>query len=133
VGALLAWPGSATRPDVLRRLQLAAQAHEGPAFLFREVGARRQPSPAPLRLLLACTGPDQVAVQVFKRRGPMLAETLHLDLPPVLSPRALARARAPWPTPRQAVPVKIPVAPTPTLSGQAWWSHLAGLTGQTVD
>ena len=126
VGALLAWPGAAARPDVLRRLQLAAQAHEGPAFLLREAEARSLPSPAPLRLLLGCAGPDGVEVQIFKRRGPALAAPLRLALPAVLSPRALARAQAPWPAPRQAASAVAPVSREPLRSSQAWRSQLTG-------
>jgi len=94
VGAVLAWLGPAARSDVLRRLQLAAQAHEGPAFLLREVQVRQHPSPAPLRLVLGCSGPDELSVQIIKRRGPAQAQPLRLALAPVLSARALARAHA---------------------------------------
>jgi protein ImuA len=95
-GVVLAWlparlPGG-TMP--LRRLQLAAQTHPGPIFLLREEGAARSASPAPLRLCLASAGPDALQVQVLKRRGPPLAQTLVLQLPAVLAPAALARARA---------------------------------------
>jgi protein ImuA len=94
VGAVLAWLGPAAKSDVLRRLQLAAQAHEGPAFLLRELPARQQPSPAPLRLVLGCSGPDALSVQIIKRRGPAQAQPLHLALAPVLSARAMARVLA---------------------------------------
>ncbi len=99
LGAVLAWPGAAARPDILRRWQLAAQSHPGPAFLLREPAAATRPSPAPLRLSLTCLGPDRLGVQLLKRRGPVLDQLLALDLPPVLSPRALARAAQPWPLP----------------------------------
>jgi protein ImuA len=92
-GAVLAWPGRAARPEVLRRLQLAAQAHEGPAFLFRELAVQSQPSPAPLRLMLQPAGGDELALQVVKRRGPAMDQPLRLTLAPVLSERALAKAR----------------------------------------
>ena len=36
VGAVLAWLPVNLRADALRRLQLAAQAHDGPVFLFRD-------------------------------------------------------------------------------------------------
>ena len=55
VGAVLAWLPARLPADALRRLQLAAQAHAGPAFLFREAEARAWPSAAPLRLALALT------------------------------------------------------------------------------
>ncbi|MFZ4651547.1 MAG: cation:proton antiporter, partial [Rubrivivax sp.] len=99
VGAALAWLPERLPPDALRRLQLAAQAHDGPVFLFRGLAARTRPSAAPLRLALQPAGADVLSVQVFKRRGPALAQPLRLELPPVLPPAlrqradALARAR----------------------------------------
>lgn len=92
VGAVLAWLPQRLRADTLRRLQLAAQAHDGPAFVLREVDACRQPSPAPLRLLLAAGGADRLALRVLKRRAAPLQHTLQLALPPVLSPAARSRA-----------------------------------------
>jgi protein ImuA len=97
VGAVLAWLPARLPADALRRLQLAAQGHDGPAFLLRDTALRTQPSPAPLRLLLASAGPDLLRVAVLKRRGPPLAQPLTLALPPVLSAPALARARRPVP------------------------------------
>jgi len=93
VGAVLAWLPQRLKADALRRLQLAAQSHDGPAFLFREVDARVKPSAAPLRLLLQGAGIDRLSVRVLKRRGPPLAQPLVLALPPVLSERLRARAR----------------------------------------
>lgn len=94
VGAVLAWLPARLRGDALRRLQLAAQAHPGPVFLFREVAARLKPSAAPLRLQLAPGAPDELRLRVVKRRGPPLAGPLALALPPVLSPGQQATARA---------------------------------------
>lgn len=98
VGAVLAWLPAPLKADALRRLQLAAQAHDGPAFLFREAEARHRPSPAPLRLLLQPAGPDALKLQLLKRRGPPLAQALRLQLAPALSPqpevRTLQRQRA---------------------------------------
>ena len=93
VGAVLAWLPQRLKADALRRLQLAAQLHDGPAFLFREVDARLKPSAAPLRLLLQGAGIDRLSVRVLKRRGPPLAQPLLLLLPPILSERLRARAR----------------------------------------
>ena len=92
LGAVLAWLPARLPADALRRLQLAAQAHEGPVFLLRDAQMRTRPSAAPLRLLLASAGPDQLRVSLLKRRGPPLAQPLVLDLPPVLSAPSLARA-----------------------------------------
>jgi protein ImuA len=120
VGALLAWLGVAARPEVLRRLQLAAQAHDGPVFLLRDARVSDRPSPAPLRLVLGCSGPDELAVQILKRHGPVLAQPVQLALTPVLSVRALAKARA-------GVKPPAPVRPVETAGTPAW---LASLTGQ---
>jgi len=95
LGAVLAWLPLRLRADALRRLQLAAQSHDGPVFLFREIDARIKPSAAPLRLSLGCAGIDRLAVRVLKRRGPPLALPLVLALPPVLTERLRARAEQP--------------------------------------
>jgi len=94
LGAVVAWLPARLPADALRRLQLAAQAHGGPAFLLRPDAARHSPSAAPLRLVLASAGPDRLAVTVLKRRGPPVSTPLRLELPQVLSPTALARAQA---------------------------------------
>ncbi|HEX4508592.1 MAG TPA: translesion DNA synthesis-associated protein ImuA [Burkholderiaceae bacterium] len=105
-GAVVAWLPAGVRSDALRRLQLAAQSHDGPAFLFREPAAARQASPAPLRIALEGAGPDVLALQVLKRRGPQQLEPLSLELPPVLSPMARERAL----NPRRAVVPGLPFA-----------------------
>jgi protein ImuA len=84
VGAAVAWLPARLPADALRRLQLAAQAHEGPVFLLRPDSEARQPSAAPLRVLLASAGPDRLRVHLLKRRGPPCAEPVELWLPPVL-------------------------------------------------
>lgn len=94
VGAVLAWLPPRLRAERLRRLQLAAHAHDGPAFMLREVAAQQNASAAPLRLALHPAGADQLALRVLKRRGPPLLAPLHLALPPVLSAAALRRAQA---------------------------------------
>ncbi|MGE0801609.1 MAG: translesion DNA synthesis-associated protein ImuA [Lautropia sp.] len=81
-GALLAWlPHQRTRPEHLRRMQLAASAARGPVFLFRDLPARDDASPAPLRLLLTPRPGQVLAVQLLKRRGPVLAAPLMIALP----------------------------------------------------
>ena len=104
VGAVLAWLPQRLKADALRRLQLAAQSHGGPAFLFREVDARCKPSAAPLRLLLQGAGIDRLSVRVLKRRGPPLTRPLMLALPPILSERLRSRARG---EPKPAVPAAV--------------------------
>lgn len=81
-GALLAWlPQGKTKPEHLRRLQLAALSARGPVFLFRQLAAQFESSPAPLRLLLLPKPDQKLSVQVLKRRGPVLAMPILLDLP----------------------------------------------------
>lgn len=81
-GALLAWlPQEKTRPEHLRRLQLAALSARGPVFLFRQLPAQFESSPAPLRLLLLPKPDQKLSVQVLKRRGPVLAMPIIVDLP----------------------------------------------------
>jgi protein ImuA len=94
VGAVLAWLPDRLRADALRRLQLAAQSHDGPVFLLRGIEARCRPSAAPLRLALHGAGPDELSVHLLKRRGPALAQPLRLALPPVLPPALRTRAEA---------------------------------------
>lgn len=93
VGAVLAWLPPRLRAERLRRLQLAAHAHDGPAFVFREPAVQNQASAAPLRLALHPAGPDQLALRVLKRRGPALLAPIHLALQPVLSEQAARRAQ----------------------------------------
>jgi len=85
VGAVLAWLPPRLRADRLRRLQLAAQAHDGPAFVLREWAAQQRPTAAPLRLALRAGGADRLELQLLKRRGPPLASSIMLTLAPVLS------------------------------------------------
>ena len=94
VGALVAWLPPRLRAERLRRLQLAAQAHDGPAFVLREMAAQQRPSAAPLRLGLRASGADVLGLRLLKRRGPPLEAPLQLALPPVLSGVARQRALA---------------------------------------
>jgi len=106
-GTLLGWlPHERTRPEHLRRMQLAAQGTRGPVFLFRPMPAQLQASPAPLRLLLAPRPRLQLSVQILKRRGPVLERPLLIDLPQ--PPSALQPGRTG--TPLQG---SVRVAPAP--------------------
>ncbi|WP_234413890.1 translesion DNA synthesis-associated protein ImuA [Ideonella sp. A 288] len=107
LGAALAWLPVGLKVDVLRRLQLAAQAHDAPVFILREAEARHRPSVAPLRLLLAPAGIDTLSVRVLKRRGPPLAEPLLLALAPVLSPRQRDRLRPATARPASPRPARV--------------------------
>jgi protein ImuA len=93
VGAVVAWLPPRLRAERLRRLQLAAHAHDGPAFVLREMAAEQRPTAAPLRLALKPGGPDVLSLRLLKRRGPPLEMPLSLPLPPVLSATARLRAR----------------------------------------
>lgn len=76
LGALLFWPDD---PDsrALRRLQLAAEARETLAFLYRPLCAAEQASPAALRLrLLPREG--GLSVHILKRRGGVATAPLEL-------------------------------------------------------
>jgi len=104
-GTLLAWlPQARTRPEHLRRMQLAAQGTRGPVFLFRDLPAQFQASPSPLRLLLLPRPGQQLSVQILKRRGPVLAAPLLIDLPQPPSTRHPGRPAAAAP----AAPVRGP-------------------------
>lgn len=109
VGAVLAWLPPRLSPERLRRLQLAASAHDGPAFVLREWTAQHRPSASPLRLALQPAGADALRVRVLKRRGPPLEQSLLLALPPVLSALAAQRARRG----ATAVPATAPRADAP--------------------
>jgi protein ImuA len=102
-GALLAWlPQEGTRPEHLRRLQLAAQTAHGPVFLFRPLPAQFESSPAPLRLLLLPRPDEHLSVQVLKRRGPVLARPLLLQLHKPVTAISLRLSAPHRPTPKQA-------------------------------
>lgn len=83
VAAVLAWLPDA-RSAHLRRLQIAAHAHNKLLFVFRPPRAQQESSPAPLRLLLEGTVSEagNLLVNVFKRRGPPLAAPVLLDTRP---------------------------------------------------
>lgn len=116
-GALLAWLPQA-RPEQLRRLQVCAQACEGPVILFRPVAAQHEPSAAPLRVV-ATFGVDwELKVHILKRKGPRHEGQLHLPSVPgglerILTPRLMSPSRIlanregagvlGGPTPRHAV------------------------------
>lgn len=93
VGAVLAWLPPRLRADRLRRLQLAAHTHDGPAFALRETACEGRPTSSPLRLGLRPAGADAIEVRVLKRRGPPLEAPLQLALEPVLSKAARQRVR----------------------------------------
>jgi len=81
IGTALWWGDAGTA--MLRRLHLAALEHGCLLWVLRPLAARRQSSPAPLRLACRPAAREQLAVDVFKRRGPAQAAPLLLRLPPV--------------------------------------------------
>lgn len=99
VAAVVAWLPDPVRAQALRRLQLAAQAHDGLVFLLRGVEARLKPSPAPLRLVVHAAGADAVSIQLIKRRGPALEHPIDIPLPPVAMASRAALRRGVVPTP----------------------------------
>ncbi|MGF6770945.1 protein ImuA [Paraburkholderia sp. GAS199] len=94
IGAVLVWLRNA-RADKVRRLQVAAQESASLAFVIRPSEAATQSSPAPLRMLCAPILPANaqtinrrqwlkeigMSIDIFKRRGPPLAEPVQLLLP----------------------------------------------------
>ena len=108
--AVLWWQAEARPPaaalaTALRRLHLAAQEARCPLWALRPAAARAQSSPAPLRLLLEPAAQGQLAVTVFKRRGPAMLAPLWLILPVAGLPARHALRRVP----AALVPVPVPV------------------------
>ncbi len=104
-GLLVAWLPQA-RQEQIRRLQVHAQACEGPVFLCRPAAAEHEPSAAPLRIQLRFGLDWQLHVHLLKRKGP--AHEGELALPSV--PGGLEAIL----TPRLRQPSRI-VAARPTL------------------
>ncbi len=94
VAAVLAWLPDA-RSAHLRRLQIAAHAHNKLLFVFRTPRAQHESSPAPLRLLLEGLSSEaaNLRVHVLKRRGPPLAGPLLLATRPARLSALLAASR----------------------------------------
>ncbi|MEO7401807.1 MAG: translesion DNA synthesis-associated protein ImuA [Polaromonas sp.] len=97
VGSVLAWLPDA-RSAHLRRLQMAAHAHNKLLFVFRPLRAQLESSPAPLRLKLeglegGAQEAGNVLVHLLKRRGPPLAMPLVLATRPARLTALLAASR----------------------------------------
>lgn len=67
-GAVLAWPEQASFGR-LRRLQIAAESSSKLAFLFRPADARRESSPAALRMVLEPCNRNGIQIDILKCRG----------------------------------------------------------------
>jgi len=86
-GAVLVWLRGA-RYIELRRLQIAAEGGQAPAFVFRPPEAASESSPAALRIALGTSG-GGLAVDVFKRRGaPFTRPVLLPAMPPAVRGRS---------------------------------------------
>lgn len=85
-GAVLAWLPETASYAELRRLQLAAEAGESLALLFRPPETARGSSPAALRLALS-TVDGGLAVRILKRRGAPLAGSIVLPAMPLAAQR----------------------------------------------
>lgn len=103
--ALLCWLPQA-RPEILRRLHLAAQASDTLFFVLRPAQAAQAASPAPLRLALT-PAPGGLAIHILKRRGPACAAPLFIALPAAPAPITPIAPYAHAPLDR---PVPAPVA-----------------------
>ena len=118
VGSVLAWLPDA-RSAHLRRLQIAAHAHNKLLFVFRPLRAQQESSPAPLRLRLEGTVSDagNLLVHVLKRRGPPLAAPILLDTRPARLSALLAASRERVRRQREdlekAAPVSLPATSPP--------------------
>lgn len=90
-GALLVWLPQ-VRAAQVRRLQVLAAGCEAPVFLCRPASAAAESSAAPLRLLARVGADWTLQVDIVKRRGPPLQQTLQLPSVPdgladMLTPR----------------------------------------------
>jgi hypothetical protein len=83
-GAVLVWPAAVEDPRPLqyaevRRLQIAVEASEAAAFIFRPEAESAEASAAALRLALAGAAGARLAVHILKRRGAGLEAALLID------------------------------------------------------
>jgi protein ImuA len=97
VACVLAWLPRCRGTD-LRRLHLAAAQHGKLLFVFRDVEARNESSPARVRIELEES--EALRVHILKRRGPPLASAIELPSQPMrlrhlLDSRKNARAATP--------------------------------------
>ena len=81
VGLLLSWLPQA-RQEQIRRLQVCAQACEGPVFLCRPAAAEHEPSAAPLRVQLRFGLDWELHIHLLKRKGPTHEGIITLALGP---------------------------------------------------
>jgi protein ImuA len=90
-GLLVSWLPQA-RQEQIRRLQVCAQACDGPVFLCRPAAAEHEPSAAPLRVQLRFGLDWELHVHLLKRKGPTHEGTITLPSVPgglesIITPR----------------------------------------------
>jgi protein ImuA len=90
-GLLVSWLPQ-VRQEQIRRLQVCAQACDGPVFLCRPTAAEHEPSAAPLRVQLRFGLDWELHVHLFKRKGPTHEGVLTLPSVPgglesIITPR----------------------------------------------
>ena len=103
VVAVMAWLPRAKSAD-LRRLHMAAQQGGKLLFVFRELSAQNESSPARLRLMVE--GSQELKVHILKRRGPPLQTPVVLPVHGERLSALLASRKRPAPvTPPAPAPV----------------------------
>lgn len=90
-GLLVSWLPQA-RQEQIRRLQVCAQACDGPVFLCRPAAAEHEASAAPLRVQLRFSLDWQLHLRLLKRKGPNFEGVIALDSVPggltsIITPR----------------------------------------------
>ena len=90
-GLLVSWLPQA-RQEQIRRLQVCAQACDGPVFLCRPAAAQHEPSAAPLRVQLRFGLDWELHLHLLKRKGPAHEDEVTLSSVPgglesILTPR----------------------------------------------
>ena len=90
-GLLVSWLPQAHQEQI-RRLQVCAQACDGPVFLCRPAAAEHEPSAAPLRVQLRFGLDWELHVHLLKRKGPTHEGVLTLSSVPgglesIITPR----------------------------------------------
>lgn len=94
-GAIVAWL-PLVRAEQIRRLQVLAAHCKGPVFLCRPESVAQDSSAAPLRVVARVATDWQITLEVLKRKGPPLVETLKLvSMPGGLSSIMTPRLRYP--------------------------------------
>ena len=96
-GLLVSWLPQA-RQEQIRRLQVCAQACDGPVFLCRPATAEHEPSAAPLRVQLRFGLDWELHVHLLKRKGPTHEGNIALSSVPgglesIITPRLLSPSR----------------------------------------